>query len=82
MTCDVCNLYFLFWTIFCPFTPPNNPKSQNYKKNEESPWRYHHFADVYQKLWSHNALFLKYGARQIDRQMDKQKKYENTEFNI
>ena len=28
MVLDGCN-YFSFWTIFYPFTPPNNPKNQN-----------------------------------------------------
>ena len=26
MAHDGCNCYFLLWTIFCPFTPPNSPK--------------------------------------------------------
>ena len=26
-----------FWTIFCPFNPPNNPKYQNFEKTKETP---------------------------------------------
>ena len=37
MACDGCNFYFAFWTIFCPFIPPNSPKIQNLKKNEKLP---------------------------------------------
>ena len=28
---------FLFWTIFCPFPPPNSPKTQNFKKMKNEP---------------------------------------------
>ena len=28
---------FLFWTIFCPFPPPNSPKTQNFKKIKNEP---------------------------------------------
>ena len=28
--------YFLFWAIFCPFTP-NSPKNQNFEKMKETP---------------------------------------------
>ena len=28
----------------------NNPKNQNFEKNEKHTWRYHHFTQVYQKL--------------------------------
>ena len=44
MVCDRCN-YFLFWAIFCPFTPLTAQKikiSRKWKK----PWRYHHFTRV------------------------------------
>ena len=34
--------FFSLWTIFSPFTPTNNPKNKNFKKNEEDTWRYHH----------------------------------------
>ena len=50
MECDRQN-FFSFWNIFCPFTPSppfNNPKNQNFEKNEvEKPReRYHHFTQV------------------------------------
>ena len=35
---------------FLPFYPPNNPKNQNFEKNEKNTWRYHHFTQVKQKL--------------------------------
>ena len=36
MAHDGCNCYFLLWTIFCPFTPPNSPK-KNFKKMKKTP---------------------------------------------
>ena len=35
-TCDRCNC-FSFWTTFCPFSLPNNPKKQNFKKRKKTP---------------------------------------------
>ena len=29
---NVTDNFLSFWTIFCPFTPPNNPKNQNFEK--------------------------------------------------
>ena len=58
--CDSCS-YFSFWAISCPFTP-DSPKIQNLKK------RYHHFAYVYQKLWSDDVWFRRYGVQCADRQ--------------
>ena len=57
-------------TIFCFFCS-NDPKNQNYKKNEKTAWRYHHFTHVHQKLWSHDVPFLKDGARRTDGKSDK-----------
>ena len=37
MAYDGCNFYFLFWTIFCSFTPPNSQKNQNFKKMKKTP---------------------------------------------
>ena len=31
-------------------------------KNEKNVWRYHHFTQLYQKLWLGAILFLRYGA--------------------
>ena len=36
MECDGQNFLSL-WTIFCPFTPPNNPKNQNIEKMKKTP---------------------------------------------
>ena len=66
MVRDGCNCYFSFWTIFCPFTPPRPLTAQKItikKKNGKIGWGYHHFTYVYQKLWSDNVLFLRYGVR-------------------
>ena len=64
---DKCNCYFSFWPILCPF---NNPKNQNFKKQEINSWRYHYFTQVYQKLWLDDVQFLRYVAWQTDRQTD------------
>ena len=34
--CDEQN-FQSFWTIFCPFTPPNKPKNQNLKEMKKMP---------------------------------------------
>ena len=34
ITRNRCNCYFSFWAIFCPLTPPNSPKNQNFKKKK------------------------------------------------
>ena len=67
-TRDECNLYFSFHVIFNPFTP--------LKKEQKNPRRYHHFTPVYHKLWSHDVRFLRYAARRIFRQTDRQKKWQ------
>ena len=46
---DKCNSYFLFWAIFCPFTPLKTHKIKIKKKNGKNIRRYHHFTHVYQK---------------------------------
>ena len=35
--CDICNCYFSFWAVFCPFNPPNSPKNNNFKKLKTPP---------------------------------------------
>ena len=35
--------------LFFALLPPNSPKIKIKKKNEKNSWRYHHFAEVYQK---------------------------------
>ena len=64
-TCDGCNFYFSFWAIFSPLTT----KKSKFLINENA-WKYHHSTQVYQKLWSHDAQLLRYGAWQVDRQTD------------
>ena len=67
MARDKSNCYFSFWSIFAPFYPPNSPKIK-ILKNEKKTSRYHHFPHVYQKLWSDDVGFLRYGAQQMDGQ--------------
>ena len=69
MAHDGCNCYFSFWAIFCPFTPLTAQKTKIKKKNDKNPWRYH-FTHVRQNIWSDDVEFLRYGARQTDRQTD------------
>ena len=40
------------------------------KKNEKNTCRYHHFAHVYHKLGSDGVWLLRYGAQQMDGEMD------------
>ena len=54
--------------IFCHFgpffahLPLKNPNNQNFEKIKKKAWRYSHFTQVYQILWSYAILFLRYGA--------------------
>ena len=59
MACDEYNCYFSFWAIFCPFSPITVQKFKISKKRKNA-WRYHHFAQVYEKSWSYGILFLRY----------------------
>ena len=34
---DGCNFYFSFRALFCPFTPHNSPKNENFKKMKKRP---------------------------------------------
>ena len=52
---------FHFGLFFCPFTSVTAWKMKILEK-EKNTWRYHHFAQVYQKLWSYAILFLKCGT--------------------
>ena len=73
MTCDGCNSYFSFWAFFfCSFTPITAQKIKISKK-----WKKHlvEISSLYQKLWLDNVRFLRYGAQQMDRQTDGQKKW-------
>ena len=57
--------------VICIFHFEVQPKESKFYKNEKKPWRYHHFTYVYQKLWSHNVQFLRYGAQPMDRRTEK-----------
>ena len=70
------NWYFLFWAIFCPFTPfPNSPKKSKFWKNEKDTSRYHQFIHVHhydQMMYS--SWDIVYDGRtdgQTDGQMEK-----------
>ena len=65
--CGRCHFYFSFWAIFCPFTPLTAQKI----KNEKNTWIYYHFTHMYQKLWSHDVQFLRYGAHEMNGWTDK-----------
>ena len=63
-----CNCSFPFWAIFCPFTalPPNNPKNQNSEKMKKTLEISSFYISVasYQKLWSDDVQFVRYGVWQ------------------
>ena len=78
------HMMYGFWNIRCnrheffchfgPFPallPPDNLKIKTLKY-EENTWRYYHFTNVYNKWWSYNVWFLRYGAWQMDRHTDGQ----------
>ena len=56
--------FLSFWTVFCHFTPPNNPKNQNFEKLNKKTWRYH-FTNVYHKGQSYDVWFLRNWMWQI-----------------
>ena len=60
--CDRCNFY---WGIFCSFTPLTVGKIKIFKKRKKL---------IYQKLWSHEVWFLRYGAQRTDGRTDGWKK--------
>ena len=62
MECNRQN-FLTFWTIVCPFTPPNNPENQNFEKNEKTAHRYYHFTQVYYKSKSYAGLFRIFSTR-------------------
>ena len=64
-------IFLPFWAIFCPFTLLTTQKIKilkNWKKTHththrhKGTRRYHNFTHMYQKLWSHDVCFLRYGA--------------------
>ena len=48
-------IFLSFWTIFCTFTHPWQPKKSKFWKNEKSTWRCYHFSYVYHKWQSYCA---------------------------
>ena len=62
--------YFSFWAIFCHL-PPLQLKKSKFYKNEKKAWPYHHFTYVYQKLWSNDVWFLRYGVPRMDGRTDR-----------
>ena len=45
-------ILIFYFGLFFVLLPPNLPKKWKFQKNEKSTWRYHHFAQAYQKSWS------------------------------
>ena len=74
MVRDKFYFYFSFCTIFCPIILLTAQNSK-FKKNLKKSWRDHHFTYVYQKLWSDDVRFSKYGAQRTNEQTDGQKKW-------
>ena len=66
--------FLSFCTTFCRFTPLTTQKIKLKKikkeKKKNNFWRYYHFISPYHKLWLDDAWFLRYGAWQMDGQMD------------
>ena len=61
MACDRCNVYVLVWRAsFCPFTPLTAQKIKIKKKMKKTP-------AMYQKLWSDDVWFLRYGVWWMNR---------------
>ena len=63
--------HFFHFGLFIDLSPPDRPKKWKFKKNENNTRRYHHFTHVYQKLWSDDVQFLRYGVRQMDGRTDR-----------
>ena len=55
--------------IFFPFYPPNSPKNQNLKKMKKTP---RDIIILHMCTKNYDVRFLRYGARQMDRWMDRQ----------
>ena len=54
--------FLSIWTISWHFTPLRTLENQNFEFMKNNALRYHHFTQVYQKLWSHSILFMRYSA--------------------
>ena len=57
--------FLLFWTIFCSFTPPNNPKNQNFEKMKKTPGGIIIYICI-PKIMIRRCWFLRYAAWQTD----------------
>ena len=64
----VTDIIIFHFELFFALLPPNSPKKYKFWQNEKNTWWYHHFMYVYQKLWSDDICFLRYGAWQKDGQ--------------
>ena len=56
------------WVLghFLPFDPPNNAKNRNFEKMKKKPGDIIIFTFMYQKYWSYDLWFLRYGAQQTE----------------
>ena len=72
---------FIFGLFFCLFiSPPLKNLKNKMSKKWTNTWWYHHFRNTYQKLWSYNVQFLKYGAQGMKGQTDGQTEKGHIEF--
>ena len=69
---DRCNSYFLFWAIFCPFSPLTTQKNDNFKKIKSTPGDI-----IISHMYNKNNDHMMYGSWNMvcngrtDRQMEK-----------
>ena len=71
-------IFIFHFGLFLPFytpTSPPQPEQPDKSKLKKNPWRVHLFTLVYQRFWLHDIRFLKYGAWQMDRRTEGQKKW-------
>ena len=52
--------FLSFWTVFCSFTPPNNPKNQNFGKLKKAPGDIIIYTSVPKIMIIYAILFLRY----------------------
>ena len=57
MVRDICNFYFSFWAIICPFFYLHNSlENENFEKMKKNVWRCHHFTQI-TKNYDHTVYF-------------------------
>ena len=66
---------FQFGLFYALLLPWQLEKLKFNKKKSKKSLRYHHFTYVYQKLWSDEVWFLRYGAWWTDGQMGRWEKW-------